>query len=75
MREMRDALLGASALRDIFDRGHPPARFQRLVYDQDRSAAWSLCDLMRNFPEPHIADEGAAKFLNVAIKGSGFFAM
>jgi hypothetical protein len=50
MRQMRNALLGASALRDILDRGHPPARCQRLIYDQDRSAVWSLCDLMRNFP-------------------------
>ncbi len=30
---------------------------------------------MRNVPEPHIADDGGTKLLNVAIKGSGFFAM
>ncbi len=75
MREVPDLLLGASTLRDVFDRGHPPTRFQRLVYDQDRSAAWGLRDLMRNFPEPHIADDGGAKLLNVAIKGSGLLAM
>src|SRR5258706_691088 len=73
--QVPDLLLGAPALRNIFDRGHPPTRFQRLGYDQDRSAVWNLFDLMRNFPELHIPNDGGAKFLHVAIKGSGLFAM
>src|ERR1700676_5763850 len=75
MRKMRDTFLGAPPLGDVFDRGYPSARIQRLVYDQDRSAAWSPRDLMSNFPEPHVADDGAAKFVNIAVKGPGLFSM
>src|ERR1700680_3948975 len=75
MRKVCNTFLGAPPLGDVFDRGHPSAGIQRLVYDQDRSAAWSPRDLMSNFPEPHVANDGAAKFVNIAVKGAGLFSM
>ena len=39
MRQMRDLLVGAGALGDVFDGGDPPAVLQRPVDDFDRAAA------------------------------------
>src|ERR1700686_2263393 len=75
MRKVCDTFLGAPPLGDVFDRGHPSAGIQRLVYNQDRSPAWRSRNLMSNFPEPHVADDRAAKFVNIAVKGPGLFSM
>ena len=72
---MRDLLVGAGALGDVFDGGNPPAALQRLVDDLDRPAAWSLRELTRAFSERYVLDDRVAEFIDVAVKGSGFLAM
>ena len=50
MRQMGDLLLGALALGDVLDRGHPAARLQRPVDDLDRPAARRFRELARALP-------------------------
>ena len=73
MRQMRDLLVGAGALGDVFDGGDPPAALQWPVDDFDRAATRSLRELARGFPERHLLYDRVAKFIDVAIEGSGLF--
>ena len=75
MRHMGDLLVGARALGDILDGGHPSAGFQRLVHDLEGAAAGSLRQLTRGLAERHVADDGVAEFVDIAIEGSGLLAV
>ena len=75
MRQMGDFLVGARALGDVLDRGHPPARLQRPVDDLDRPAARRLRELARAIAERHVADDGIAELIDIAVKGAGLLAV
>ena len=75
MRQMGDFLVGARALGDVLDRGHPAARLQRPVDDLDRPAARRFRELPRGLAERHGADDGVAERVDIAVKGSGLFAV
>jgi hypothetical protein len=61
MRQMRDALLGAPALGDVLQRGHPSAIEQRLVDDLDRRPSVVSTTLWVTFPAPRCATHFAQK--------------
>ncbi len=75
MRQMRDLLVGARALGDVFDGGDPPAALQRPVDDLDRPAARRFRELTRGLAERYVVDDRVAEFIDVAVKGSGFLAV
>ena len=75
MRQMGDFLVGALALGDVLDGGDPAARLQRLVDDLDGPAARRLRELARGLAERHVADDGVAELVDIAVEGSGLLAV
>jgi hypothetical protein len=71
MRHMGNLLVGAGALRYVLDRRHPSALWQRLVDDLDRAPTGRLGELTRPPAERHVADNGIAELVDVAIERAG----
>ncbi len=63
------------AFGDILVRGYPPATEQRPVYDLYRTPVSGIDDVASDFPQRHVAQDGGAKLVNVALKGTGFFSI
>ena len=75
MRHMSDPLLGAPALRGVFEGGDPSAIRQRTIQHLHRTAAWRIQNDLISLALRQTGEKGRAVFVDVAGKRSGFLAM